>query len=127
MKNFDRELRKKVQSVECEIPRDLEDSIMDQLDRQQVEPIRFEAKHTNWIYGAIAAAVFVLVVLIFVFQYIQRPVQTVEADEVGVQSAFVEGKPATTIVIKQPDTDLTIVWIEKIDQNDLEINKGDLK
>jgi hypothetical protein len=121
MKRFDRELRTKVQLVECEIPRDLENSIMERLDKEQPEVIRLTKNSnrvSNWVYGSLAAAaVLVLVVMLFVFRYVHRPVEKVEAEEVGVQSAYVEGKPATTMVFKQPGTDLTMVWIEKIDSN----------
>ena len=62
-----------------------------------------------------AAATLLLAILFFLFPLFHQRIDPVEAEEVRVQAARVEGQPATTYVVNTKDPDIAIVWIEKID------------
>lgn len=118
-KIFDREVRKRVQSVEQDIPPDLEKAFLEEFKTVIPEKEKQGARrHPVVYYGGLAAAV-LLAAFLFVFYFFhQSPgTFTAEAEEVWVQAARVEGEPANTVVVNTTDPDITIVWIEKIKNN----------
>lgn len=125
-KSIDREIMRNVRSMEHEIPQELEQSYLKALAGIEPEELNL-VRGPAFRYGAwAAAAVLVLVTLLFFFPLIFRQGEeflytaTVAADEVLVQDAYVEGRPAGTVVIgPDPDTEneMTIIWIEKIEEN----------
>lgn len=128
-KTIDQEIMQKVRSVEHGIPQELEQSFLKELEGIEPEERRL-VRGPVFRYGTwAAAAVLVLVTLFFFFPLILRQGEefpytaTVAADEVWVQDAYVEGRPAGTVVIGAPagsdsdsDGEMTIIWIEKIEE-----------
>ncbi|UCH94262.1 MAG: hypothetical protein JSV88_28885 [Candidatus Aminicenantes bacterium] len=114
MKAFDQEIKKRVQAVDREIPRELENAFLEKLNRLVPEkPLAH--RHRFIYYGALAtAAAILLVIFLFLFPLFHRQINSVEAEEVWVQAARVEGQPASTFIVNQKNPDITIVWIEKI-------------
>ncbi|MCP5105312.1 MAG: hypothetical protein GY950_18130 [bacterium] len=114
--DLDLEIKKRVQAVELDVPRDLEEEFMKELAGMTPE---LPPKRRNLVYmGALAtAATFLLAVFLLVTVFFDKtPVQVnrgVEEEEVFVDFARVEGVPANTYIVNQQDPDITIVWIEK--------------
>ena len=120
IKALDREIKNRVQAVEQEVPPELEAAFLEKLNGIVPGASHFH-RHRFIYYGALAtAATVLLVILLFLFPLFHRKINGVEAGEVWVQAARVEGRPASTFVINQKDPDITIVWIEKI--NNVNIN-----
>ncbi len=117
-KTFDREIMKRVQAVEHDVPPDLERRFLEEFNAviPGKEKRRVGGRPVVYYGGLAAAAVLLLAVFLFVFYFFhQSPARfTAEADEVWVQSALVEGEPANTVVVNTTDPDITIVWVEKM-------------
>jgi hypothetical protein len=89
-----------------------------------IKPLSHFHHHRFIYYGAlVTAATILLVILLFLFPLFHQKINGVEAGEVWVQAARVEGQPASTFVINQKDPDITIVWIEKINNKTEENNE----
>jgi hypothetical protein len=115
-KRWDREVMKRVQAVERQVPPDLETAFLREIQAITPRPPR-QQKPRAFYYGALAAAAAVLlVVLFFLFPLFHRHIDSAGADEVWVQDAWVEGKPASTFFVNSTNPDITIVWIEKIEE-----------
>ncbi len=126
LNRLDREIARRVQAVESDIPPHLERAFMDAMDHMDRpvgglttdQPPRW--KRRPFYYGALAAAATLLLVTLIVFFYLfyqqgdPSPACVAEAVEVVVQDTFVEDRPATTYVMNPKDPDMTIVWVEKI-------------
>ena len=111
-KNLDQKIKKCIQAVEQEVPPQVETAFMAKL--HQAIPHR-PPRRSGIYWGVLAAAAtLLLVILFFLFPLFHQQIDPVEAEEVWVQAACVEGQPATTYVINEKDPDITIVWIEKI-------------
>lgn len=124
---MDKEIKQRVQAVEQDIPRELEESIMKELEQIASTPgplpdfMSGTKKKTLLYVGALAtAASLLLVVLLLVTAFpslFQRERAAasgnVVEDGVFVDSAQVEGVSADTFIIDQKDPDMTIVWLEK--------------
>ncbi len=123
---LDQKIINRVQAVEQQVPADLEKMCLDALESQVPEPaVPLTPKKRRFAYyGTMAAAAtFVLVVLMMVFYLFYQqtsPTATpvVEAGEVCLQDTFVEDQQATTYVMNASDPDMTIFWVEKIDNDD---------
>lgn len=123
IKAIDREIKKCVQAVEQEIPSELEAEFLLELNGIVPEKSHFR-QHRFIYYGAlVTAATILLVIFLFLYPLFHQQINHVEADEVWVQDAHVEGQPASTFVINQKDPDITIVWIEKINNKTEENNE----
>jgi hypothetical protein len=123
IKAIDREIKKHVQAVEQEVPPELEAAFLEKLNGIVPEKSPFR-RHRFIYYGAlVTAATVLLVILLFLYPLFHRQINGVEAEEVWVQAARVEGQPASTFVINQKDPDITIVWIEKINNKTEENNE----
>ena len=109
--------------MEQEVPLELEAAFLEKLNGivpEQSPPRR----HPFIYYGVLAtAATALLVILLFLYPLFHRQIDGVEAEEVWVQAARVEGQPAGTFIINQKDPDITIVWIEKINDKTEENNE----
>ena len=116
-KNFDREIRKRVQTLEQEIPRELENDFLEKLDG--IVPVLPQVQRSRFFYyGALATAASILLAILFLLlPSLHRPLPHADSQEVWVQSAQVEGQPASTIIIASQDPDCTIVWLEKINKD----------
>jgi hypothetical protein len=118
IKTFDREVMKRVQAVERDIPPDLERTFLEEFNTVIPEKERGRSRGRPVVYygGLAAAAAVLLAAFLFVFSFIhQSPDRfTAGAEEVWVQSALVEGEPANTVVVNTTDPDITIVWVEKV-------------
>ena len=118
IKTIDKEIKKRVQAVESDIPDDLEKTFMKELSRLSMasEPPARRRRRSLLFMGALAtAASFLLAAFLLVstlFHKAPTP-NNVEDDEVFIASASVEGMPANTYIINSKDPDMTIVWIEK--------------
>jgi hypothetical protein len=122
-KTIDRDIKKRVQAVEQDIPSKLEAAFLEKLDGIVPEKSHFR-RHRLIYYGAlVTAATILLVIFLFLYPLFHQQINRVEAEEVWVQAARVEGQPASTFVINQKDPDITIVWIEKINNKTEENNE----
>jgi hypothetical protein len=123
IKAVDLEIKKRVQAVEQEVPLELEAAFLEKLNR--IVPEKSHSRRHPFIYyGAlVTAATVLLVILLFLYPLFHQQINGVEAEEVWVQAARVEGQPASTFVINQKDPDITIVWIEKINYKTEENNE----
>lgn len=123
IKTIDQEIKKRVQAVEQEVPLELEAAFLEKLNGIVPEKSHF-SQHRFLYYGAlVTAASILLVILLFLYPLFHQQIDGVEAEEVWVQEAHVEGQPASTFVINQKDPDITIVWIEKINNKTEENNE----
>jgi hypothetical protein len=114
---IDKEIKKRVQAVESDIPGDLEKTFMKELSRLSMASGPPARRRRSLLFmGALAtAASFLLAAFLLVstlFHKTPTP-NSVEEDEVFIASASVEGMPANTYIINSKDPDMTIVWIEK--------------
>jgi hypothetical protein len=120
---FDQEIRQRVRSVEHEVPGKVEQAFNEAL--QNIEPIRplttsIPGKRSLLLRGGLVAAATILLAMVMLIGYmvIQQSnpssSQVVEAEEVSVQDSYVEGQPASTYVVSPRDSNMTIVWVEKI-------------
>lgn len=110
-KHVDEEIKKRIQTVEQDIPADLEKTFMEKLDG--LSPVK---KRTNRVFIRVlaTAASFLLVVLLAVtLLFRSLPAPAAVEKEVFIDYATIEGQPATTYIVNQQDPDMTIVWIEK--------------
>lgn len=117
LENIDKEIKKRVQAVESDIPNDLEKKFIKELNHMSVTPgLPHTKKRSLFFMGALAtAASFLLAAFLLVstlFHKAPTP-NNVEEDEVFIDSASVEGMPANTYIIDSKDPDMTVVWIEK--------------
>jgi len=117
IETIDKEIKKRVQAVESDIPDALEKTFMKELSRMSMaseSPAR--RKRSLLFVGALAtAASFLLAAFLLVstlFHKAPTP-NNVEEDMVFIDSASVEGMPANTYIINTKDPDMTIIWIEK--------------
>ena len=123
IKALDHEIKKRVQAMEQDVPLELEAAFLEKLNGIVPEEYHFH-RHRFIYYGAlVTAATVLLVILLFLFPLFHQKIDGVEAGEVWVQAARVEGQPASTFVINQKDPDITIVWIEKINNKTEENNE----
>ncbi len=114
--NIDKEIKKRVQAVELDIPNDLEKKFMKELNHMSVTPgLPHTKKRSLFFMGALAtAASFLLAAFLLVSTlFYKTPTPNNVEDEVFIDSASVEGMPANTYIINSKDPDMTIVWIEK--------------
>lgn len=127
--NIDLEIKQRVQAVERDIPGELEEVIMKELEQIAMTPgplpdfMPGKEKKTFLFVGTLAAAASVLLaalllVTAFPSLYHRGRVAAAtpggaEEDGVFVDFARVEGMPADTFIIEQKDPQMTIVWIEK--------------
>ncbi len=137
---LDREIKRRVQAVESEIPAALEQEIFGRLDGITVEPEgggRVEEKTTSKVnskarskggllfLGSLAAAASIFLAGFMVyhtwFSPVPGPTLTAanhgelldEGTEAFLDFARVEGMPATTYIVRQQDPGIKIIWIEK--------------
>ena len=123
IKALDHEIKKRVQAMEQDVPLELEAAFLKKLNGMVPEEYHFH-RHRFIYYGTlVTAATVLLVILLFLFPLFHQKINGVEAEEVWVQAARVEGQPASTFVINQKDPDITIVWIEKINNKTEENNE----
>ncbi len=116
---IDNEIKKRVQAVELDIPRDVEERFMEALEHVSVTPGPPRREKKNLIYmGALATAASILlaVFLLVPALFRQTPLTvdtktTAEEEQVFVDYVRVEGMPANTFIINQQE--MIIVWCEK--------------
>jgi hypothetical protein len=123
IKTLDREIKKHVQAVEQEIPPELEAAFLEKLKGMAPEESHFHHHHFIYYGVLVTAATILLVILLFLFPLFHQKINGAAAGEVWVQAARVEGQPASTFVINQKNPDITIVWIEKINNKTEENNE----
>lgn len=126
IKVIDGEIKKHVQAVEQEIPPELEAAFLEKLNGMIPEESHLP-RHRFVFYGVlVTAATILLVIFLFLYPLFHQQINRVEAEEVWVQAARVEGQPASMVVINQKDPDITIVWLEKINNKMEENNEKNL-
>lgn len=120
--DFDNELRKKVRAMEVDIPGDLEERFLKELDRldarpgDSAKPAFPRLSRKSRVYsGTLAAAASLLLVVFLAVTVLFRPSPAPVAveQEVVVDYAEVDGQPANTYIVSQHDPDITIIWLEK--------------
>lgn len=123
--NFDNHIKKLLQSEETrlDIPDRVDRDFLDRLEHASPKSPRREYRnYRNYIYaGTLAAAASILLVgflLLFNGQGTE-PVNPAPAPDLKVTNkvlidfAKLEGMPANTYIISPPDSNMTIVWVEK--------------
>jgi hypothetical protein len=123
IKTIDREIKKRIQAVEQEIPPELEAAFLEKLNGTVPEIIHFRRRQLIYYGALVTAATVLLVILLFLFPLFHRELNVIEAGEIWVQDARVEGHPASTFVINPKDQAVTIVWLEKINHKTEENNE----
>jgi hypothetical protein len=116
-KTFDREIMKRVQVVERDIPPELERTFIAEFNTITPEKESHRARRrrpVSYYGGWAAAAVILLAAFVFLFIHQSPDTVTAKAEEVWVQSAMVEGESANTVVVNTTDPDIIIVWVEKV-------------
>ncbi len=117
IETIDKEIKKRVQAVESDIPDDLEKKFMKELSRLSMASESPTRRRRSLLFmGALAtAASFLLAAFLLVSTLFHKPPppNNVEEDEVFIDFASVEGMPANTYIINTKDPDMTIIWIEK--------------
>lgn len=115
IKVFDRGIKKRVQALDSDIPLELEAAFLEKLEK--IVPEKSHRCRQYLVYYGVlaAAATIILAVLLFIFPLFYQQIDQVEAGEVWIHAARVEGQPAYTFIINQKDPEMTIVWIEKIE------------
>lgn len=121
-KNIDKEIKKKVQAIEREIPGELEKILMKEFSQiSRMKTSRTTAHLSKPLFQrhlAHAALILLGIFLLgFAFSLLFRQESVTGRESykknVSIDAAWVEGHPGKTFIIEQKDPDLTIVWIEK--------------
>lgn len=115
MKNdtLDREIRKRVQALESEIPPRLEGPLPERVRSHTPIPVRTGSK-LRLLYGMGAAAAACAVAILLWFSPWQRKAGLPPQPEpVMVLSPRLEGEPAEAYIFKENDPDMTIIWVER--------------
>jgi len=116
VKNFEKTLKEKIQFIEKEIPKTLENNFLNALEKiSPDEPLEKPKLISKYRIAAIAAML-LLVVLYILFPLITNKNNLQIAREILVQSASLEGKPAETFIFREKNPDITIIWIDKDNQ-----------
>jgi hypothetical protein len=127
---LDRRIRQRVQSIEQQVPAELEESFLSALDKLPTDELAVSDQPFNVHQGsgrsiyksvmALAATVLLVIGMVlfyFLMQQDSTNENVVEAEEVWIQETYLENKPATTYVVNPQDPDMTIFWVEKIEVN----------
>jgi hypothetical protein len=112
MKTIDKNIKKWITSIEKEIPVTVEQNFLQKLNKtSQLRPA--SEKRFKPIYKiALTAAASLFLVLWIMFPLLKKhPVPP--SNEIMVQSPRIKGQAAHTIIYKEKNPELTIVWIEK--------------
>ena len=107
---LDREIKKRVQALESDIPPQLERQLLESLQRSTPLPVRPKPR-LRLLYGAAAACA--AVVFICLFPFGQRTDTPSGPRQVVVLAPRVEGQAAEAYIFKEKTPDMTIIWIEK--------------
>jgi len=117
--DIDLEIKRHIQALEKDIPKGIEDAFLEKI-REPI-PLKSELRdsfpaHRRWYYyGALAtAATILLAILLFLYTLFNNRINTAKADEVRVQSAYIENQPADIYVVNPKESEIVIVWIEKM-------------
>jgi hypothetical protein len=120
--NINKEIKKRVQAIEKEIPGELEKSIMKEFNqisrlKTSMTTVRLSKPLYQW-HMAAAAFIFLGILLLgfaFSFLFHQKPVsgRSNYKEDVIINDTWVEGHPVKTFIVEQKDPDLTIIWIDK--------------
>jgi hypothetical protein len=112
MKTIDKNIKKWIMSIEREIPVSVEQNFLQKLNKtSQLRPA--SEKRIKPIYKiALTAAASLFLALWIMYPLLKnQPAQP--GDEIMVQSPRIKGQAAHTIIFKEKNPELTIVWIEK--------------
>jgi negative regulator of sigma E activity len=110
---LDREIKKRVQALESDIPPRLERQFLESLQRSTPLPARPKPR-LRLLYGAAAAAAAcAAVVFICLFFFGQRTDTPSEPTQVVVLAPRVEGQAAEAYIFREKAPDMTIIWVEK--------------
>ena len=128
MKKLDKKIKKMVQSVRLDVPANMEDKFMDELNQLNLDESVQKIKHRRiWPVIATAASV-ILAVVIFVFLYlIKTPVNKksdrdliqlsdlirFQKSRIEIRSVRINNKPAKTFYFQSKEKNKVIVWIQK--------------
>lgn len=124
---LDREISRRIQSLEAQVPPELDHRFLESLQELQPEKAALNTRvsRSPWFKGVLAAAATVLLAAVMIFFYVSYQQNdpssdyVAEAQEVWLQETTVEGTPATTYVMNPKEADMTIVWVEKIKNKNL--------
>ncbi len=131
---WDREIKRRLQAVEEEIPATLDSTFFSQLDHIQPDGIRIgknnsdpkrivsQKPHHPMRFLATAATILLAALIVFYsFFYAPSKQQTQnheDNNQIMIASAHMEGKPANVYIVNRKDPNLTIVWVEKQSKNE---------
>ena len=122
LKKFDDILMKKVRMLETDIPQELEERVLNEINQLSTSPdiptkpaFPQPSRKTRLYFGVLvtAASLFLAVLLAVTLLFNPSPVPISIEQDVSIDFAEVEGQPANTYIFNEQDTDTTIVWFEK--------------
>lgn len=112
MKNNDQEIKNLIKSIEKEIPGGVEAQFLSDLDNISCSPGASRRKLNHFMKIALATAASLMLALM-IFSPMASKKSRPEPPVIMVESARIEGQSASTVIFKEKDPELTIVWIEK--------------
>ena len=113
MKSIDDKIKQLVQSDEKEIPREVEKAFLKKLN-QKTARLTFSRNGFGLFFRlALATASCLLIASLVFLPRFSRFSSGQKGGEVLVESAKIEGETARTIIFKEQNPELTIVWVEK--------------
>ena len=128
MKKMDKKIKRLVQSVRLDVPRDSENQFMEEFTRVEPERLQKKNKHHTFWPGFVAAASFVIVAVLFFFSFFNKSanhqnnsqdlIQYSELNQsqngkIVVRSIRAYNQPARTFYFQSKDKDKVIIWIQK--------------
>ena len=115
MKSLDKQIKNLIQTLEKEIPGELENNCHRELQRTTTLTVTHNKKLWQ-VLRLTAATAAGIVLLLFLFPTAKEDAGRTPGsinDAVWVQSAELEGKPAETYVFREQNPDMTIIWMEQ--------------
>lgn len=113
MKHIDDKIRSLIQVSEKEIPMKVEESFLQALKNATTQSGSTRKGNRLFYRIALATAACLLIATLVFLPRFSRIVSRHPADDIIVESAKIEGQAARTIIFKEQNPELTIVWVEK--------------
>lgn len=115
MKNdtLDREIRKRVQALESEIPPRLEGPLPGRVGSHTPLPVRTGPKLRLLYWMGAAAAACAVAILLWFSPWQRKTGLPPQPEPVMVLSPRLEGESAEAYIFKENDPDMTIIWVER--------------
>jgi hypothetical protein len=131
VKDFDNKLKKKVRMLETDIPQELEERVLNEINRLSTfsgistSPAFPRSRGKTRVYlGVLAAAASLFLAVLLAITVLFRPSSgpVVVEREVSIDFAEVEGQPANTYIVSEQNPEITIIWFEKAPMVSMDTN-----